>query len=607
MFNNQQQLLNELNRMQQMLQKQQAADVISTFERLEKDYPNQPDLLHLAALAFKQINKFNESKSCFERSLKANDKQPFVHNNFANLLLAKELFYEAESHYKKAIALKGDYLDAWKNLAIASTEQRKFSQATEAVDKALGFNAHDTSLLTIKGNIFKAQEDFDNAIKTYQQVLQLNPNYFKALHNLGVTYKLIEQHDYAIACFNKAKEIAPSVSEVDFNLANTYFELGHYQQAEQNYWSALNKRPNDIEVHQTLNEFYWQQNNKANFGKSFQQVIAHLPNDIALRHAYAESIFSAGDYENAERIIKGVQGDEYDSRLLHTLGKIEAVRGQNKEAVCLFEQSLLQGFNLDTALDLINLAIVEADYDKALYFIEQAELREPLNQLLLAYKGTCWRLTNDERHYWLNDYERFVRPYQLAVPNGYSNLSDFLNELESVLLSMHQLDQAPLKQTLKNGTQTPGRLLHKKQPVIELLKNGLSEIVTEHITSLPDDNSHPLLSRKSRQFSFAGSWSVKLQPNGFHVNHVHPAGWLSSSFYIRMPELSEQQQFANAGAIKFGETSMSLGEREEVAKIIAPSPGTLALFPSYMWHGTIPFESDNDEFRLTSPFDVVPI
>ncbi|WP_414708827.1 putative 2OG-Fe(II) oxygenase, partial [Roseateles sp.] len=36
----------------------------------------------------------------------------------------------------------------------------------------------------------------------------------------------------------------------------------------------------------------------------------------------------------------------------------------------------------------------------------------------------------------------------------------------------------------------------------------------------------------------------------------------------------------------------------------APRPGRLLLFPSYLWHGTLPFE--DDAFRLTVAFDVVP-
>ena len=37
---------------------------------------------------------------------------------------------------------------------------------------------------------------------------------------------------------------------------------------------------------------------------------------------------------------------------------------------------------------------------------------------------------------------------------------------------------------------------------------------------------------------------------------------------------------------------------------VEPKPGMLALFPSYFWHGTVPFEDGGR--RLTAAFDVVP-
>ena len=37
---------------------------------------------------------------------------------------------------------------------------------------------------------------------------------------------------------------------------------------------------------------------------------------------------------------------------------------------------------------------------------------------------------------------------------------------------------------------------------------------------------------------------------------------------------------------------------------VRPYPGLLVLFPSYVWHGTVPFESGGR--RLTAAFDVVP-
>ncbi|MBV9693447.1 MAG: hypothetical protein JO261_07090, partial [Alphaproteobacteria bacterium] len=61
---------------------------------------------------------------------------------------------------------------------------------------------------------------------------------------------------------------------------------------------------------------------------------------------------------------------------------------------------------------------------------------------------------------------------------------------------------------------------------------------------------------------------------------------------------------ARQGWLKFGESNLALGERDRPERVEKPAVGKLVLFPSYFWHGTVPFASD--DVRLTIAFDVVP-
>jgi hypothetical protein len=58
-----------------------------------------------------------------------------------------------------------------------------------------------------------------------------------------------------------------------------------------------------------------------------------------------------------------------------------------------------------------------------------------------------------------------------------------------------------------------------------------------------------------------------------------------------------------AGWLAFGEASLGL-EGFGPDHFVRPEPGMLVLFPSYMWHGTVPFVEGGR--RLTAAFDVVP-
>ena len=135
------------------------------------------------------------------------------------------------------------------------------------------------------------------------------------------------------------------------------------------------------------------------------------------------------------------------------------------------------------------------------------------------------------------------------------------------------------------------------------MRARIDEAVADYIARMKDNAEHPLFQRRRKEFDYAASWSARLHDCGYHTNHVHPKGWISSAYYVAVPESAADVQ-AKQGWIKFGEPYFDAGPKASVRRAIQPVPGTLVLFPSYMWHGTVPFRSA--ESRTTIAFDVVP-
>lgn len=80
---------------------------------------------------------------------------------------------------------------------------------------------------------------------------------------------------------------------------------------------------------------------------------------------------------------------------------------------------------------------------------------------------------------------------------------------------------------------------------------------------------------------------------------------MSSAFYVALPTtLGDGVAAQQDGWIQFGQPLEDLGLDLPPRRIIRPQPGCLALFPSYMWHGTVPFTGDDP--RLTIAFDMQP-
>jgi hypothetical protein len=243
---------------------------------------------------------------------------------------------------------------------------------------------------------------------------------------------------------------------------------------------------------------------------------------------------------------------------------------------------------------------------------ETAVRLDPLDQQAWATLGLAWRATGHPADGWLDDYQKHVQVYDLAPPEGWPDMASFNRALAATLEALHTDAEAPIDQTLRHGSQTMDNIFDQAHPLVDQLKGRITEAVDlyiAHLDSLPADDSHPLRGRTSPRWRYSDSWSVRLRSSGFHTNHVHSHGWISSCYYVALPPVMTQASGQCAhrdGWISFGTPDIDipgcdLGPRRQER----PRAGRLVLFPSYMWHGTLPFTDLLP--RVTIAFDVVPM
>ena len=96
-------------------------------------------------------------------------------------------------------------------------------------------------------------------------------------------------------------------------------------------------------------------------------------------------------------------------------------------------------------------------------------------------------------------------------------------------------------------------------------------------------------------------WHVKLIKKGYQRLHIHPTGWLSGVFYIKVPKLLNKYE----GSIKFLLSGYDLPEDKNLPSFIhSPKVFDIALFPSSLFHKTIPFNSQEERHVIS--FDLMP-
>ncbi len=192
--------------------------------------------------------------------------------------------------------------------------------------------------------------------------------------------------------------------------------------------------------------------------------------------------------------------------------------------------------------------------------------------------------------------------YDLGPPSGWKTTEAWLADLAKSLNALHVYQQHPSTQSLRGGAQTFQNLAGSNDPAIKGFFQAIAKPLRQHMEML-GVGSDPHRRRNTGHYTVDGAWSVRLKPGGFHKDHFHSQGWLSSAFYVETPETALDRE-DRQGWLRFGQPPIATVPPLPADHHVRPKPGRLVLFPSYMWHGTVPFTTD--ESRLTMAFDALP-
>lgn len=388
-------------------------------------------------------------------------------------------------------------------------------------------------------------------------------------------------------------------------LARARTAAGDLDGAEQAYREALKRAPARAETAAEYADVVWMRHGDLNAAQVVLDRAAHAGGPAApLLLSKAKLYEAAGEPDKAAQLLAMAAErlpDDPAIQLAAAQAALEQDRLDEAERLALAAERLLPfGPGVLNQLAIVYLATGKPDLalEKARKGLEIA----PENQSLWGWAATAARAVGDPLYAELYDYETMVRAYEIEPPAGWATLEACLADLAAALNRIHLYSRHPATQSLRHGSQTTYRLTGSDDSVIQAFFRALDKPIREHIAHL-GQGTDPLRSRNTGDYRIEGAWSVRLNPGGFHKDHFHPEGWLSSAFYVETPDTaldSEEKQ----GWIRFGQPPFRTVPALPAEHFVRPRPGRLVLFPSYMWHGTVPFTTD--ERRMTIAFDAVP-
>ena len=359
----------------------------------------------------------------------------------------------------------------------------------------------------------------------------------------------------------------------------------------------------------------------------YNHIIEIEPNNYKIHNNLGNALKELGKLEEAATCYRQAIKIKPDYTKAHfNLGNILNVFGKYKEAIRILLLALKINPNYADAHNCLAISYKKLEkFEQAITHYKKANTSESRAQILQClyilkktneYNKYLSKLCkNDPKNLKAASISTFVSN-QLNLENIYpfcknplkfiffknikSNFVPFKKLINSLINESNNLTFVWEDRTTKKGFQSKGNLFALQTLSIVKLKNIIIKAINEYkikYKTKPDG----FISQWPNKFSLLG-WYNRLLKHGHQQSHIHPGGWLSGCFYLKMPKPLKKGE----GAIYF---SLHGYDYPIVNSDIpnyqySPIEGDLILFPSSLFHKTLPFSS-NDE-RHVIAFDIIP-
>lgn len=449
-------------------------------------------------------------------------------------------------------------------LSLSLDGQQKYAEAVTSYQNALKLQTNTPDLWFNCAIALTHLNRLEEAASAYQQAIKLQPNFFEAHGNLGTILQRQGKLDEAIKSYQAGLKINPQDARGYFNLGTALRDKGELQAAVNAYQKAIQLFPNYTDAHNNLGETLRDQGDMQAAVQCYQAALALNSNHPHANYNMAEFFYLAKNYDQAITYFEQSQLDDWQARKLY----------------CLYKAEQFGAFKANR--DALSHATSN-------------------NSPFIATLSTHYSInfgTPDPYNFCKNGLD-FVYQNKILEADG-QLLKDLLNDI-------HTADIAERKQgRLTNGQQSAGNLFKRPEASFRTLASLIKQEFLRYKNNFSSANCELILSFPS-ELEFTSSWYVKMQQGGHLNTHIHEIGWISGAVYLTVPEPAAG---TIEGAFEYGThgDDYPILAPKTIADFptayILPKAGDIVLFPSSLFHRTIPFNSHQE--RICIAFDLKP-
>jgi tetratricopeptide (TPR) repeat protein len=356
------------------------------------------------------------------------------------------------------------------------------------------------------------------------------------------------------------------------------------------------------------------------------------PDRVDLKRRLAKALFQTDQMaEIVERFRTAVADDAADAEFLYYLGRAALVTRDNDVAVAALERATAKGFGRaysHLAAALLRLGRADEGLAAALQDLKDTSsdfASLPAVARALLGRGEAerlWALCVDLRARgawggWLpavmafaaamtnceDELAALVNPDRWFAATELDVREDFNERLAAELLAHKSLSDLPLTKASRGTGDRIDKLQVSAGPLAHDLLARIREAIEAYVAERHVFSDDPMMMHSPTSVAL-DAWALALHDDGRVEWHIHPSGWISGVYYVKVPE-AEPDDDAHPGAIEFG--LLPFGQQQALPRPrwqIIPREGLLLLFPSWYAHRTRP--TSVGEPRICVAFDVCP-
>ena len=521
----------------------------------------------------------------------------------------------------------------WKE-AVQCHRRGDLASAAALLTQILEIDANHSPALLAKGDICAQRGNFQQALALFKRASLADRHNPAAFVQVGRVLQALGRLDEALDTFNRAITLNPGTPELYFCLGNLQSQRGAYDKASQAYLKALHHRPDFAQASCNLGAIYKEQGKLHQAVKAYRQAISADP---GLATAYANlgsALRELGDVDASVQVCrKATSLAPHSAQGFANLGVALKDAGLNEQAVVALRQALTieprwvdSHLNLGNALRTLNrtdeayacyervteiqpnhaqarasqvaILLEKGEPDRALELCDYYLAEFPYNSLLNAARTvTLNTLGYKDQLSTLLNMDEILYRYKLTSAPSYHDLQQFNRELSQHIRSHPSLTHSPTSHATRAGQHT-GELLAGHRGPMDIFE----EIARQQMdVFLSSNHSSGYMAAPSTNIR-VNMWGVVMHQGGHQVPHIHPTAWMSGVYYPQVPDSVGWKD--DSGWIEFGRVGREFPSLTEPQLLtVKPEEGLMLLFPSYLYHRTIPLRSEKP--RISIAFDFI--